>query len=56
MSKKSLNVSIPLNRTILSVESGIASHGVRSIDTLRRWLRLDSEEKLNVGASVLVYM
>ncbi|KAJ1310148.1 hypothetical protein OPQ81_006893 [Rhizoctonia solani] len=23
------------------------SHGVRSIDTLRRWLRLDSEEKLN---------
>jgi hypothetical protein len=25
-----------------------ASHGVRSIDTLRRWLRLDSEEKLEV--------
>ncbi|ELU44467.1 ATP-dependent RNA helicase SUB2 [Rhizoctonia solani AG-1 IA] len=24
------------------------SHGVRSIDTLRRWLRLDDEEKLNV--------
>ncbi|CAE6400799.1 unnamed protein product [Rhizoctonia solani] len=24
-----------------------SSHGVRSIDTLRRWLRLDSEEKLN---------
>ncbi|CAE6398245.1 unnamed protein product [Rhizoctonia solani] len=23
------------------------SHGVRSIDTLRRWLRLDDEEKLN---------
>ncbi|KAG9085274.1 hypothetical protein FS749_004570 [Ceratobasidium sp. UAMH 11750] len=23
-----------------------SSHGVRSIDTLRRWLRLDSEEKL----------